>query len=199
MRVFPRILLWVSLAAVSALPASAAETTILIIRHGEKPAPGLGQLSCQGLNRALALPRVLLSRYGKPTAIYAPNPALGKEDLGVFYAYLRPLATVEPLAIQAGLPVDVTWGFRDIQPLADRLLAAPEGLQVVAWEHHLGEQLARNLLTQLKRDPGEVPAWASADYDSIYVIRIVRTAEAAARASFTRERQGLDGLPASCP
>lgn len=38
-----------------------AETTIVIIRHGEKPSAGLGQLSCQGLNRALALPQVLLA------------------------------------------------------------------------------------------------------------------------------------------
>ena len=75
-----------------------ADVTIVIVRHGEKPAQGLGQLSCQGLNRALALPRVLLSRYGDPVAIYAPNPAVQKLDKGVPYAYVRPLATIERLA-----------------------------------------------------------------------------------------------------
>ncbi len=38
-------------------PAHAAET-VIFLRHGEKPAAGLGQLSCKGLNRALALPRI---------------------------------------------------------------------------------------------------------------------------------------------
>jgi len=36
-----------------------AEETIVFFRHGEKPSAGLGQLTCQGLNRALALPDVL--------------------------------------------------------------------------------------------------------------------------------------------
>lgn len=62
------------------IPPACADTTIIIVRHGEKPAQGLGQLTCQGLNRALALPAVLLSRYGNPVAIYAPNPAIKKID-----------------------------------------------------------------------------------------------------------------------
>ncbi len=32
--------------------------TLVFVRHGEKPAQGYGQLNCQGLNRALALPAV---------------------------------------------------------------------------------------------------------------------------------------------
>ena len=35
-------------------PVSTTVETLICIRHGEKPATGLGQLSCQGLNRALA-------------------------------------------------------------------------------------------------------------------------------------------------
>jgi hypothetical protein len=64
------------------LPLAHADTTIVIVRHGEKPAQGLGQLSCRGLNRSLALAPVLLSRYGTPVAIYAPNPAVKKADKG---------------------------------------------------------------------------------------------------------------------
>jgi hypothetical protein len=54
------------------LPRSFAQTspasgeTIVLIRHGEKPDSGLGQLTCKGLNRALALPALLIGRYGKP-------------------------------------------------------------------------------------------------------------------------------------
>ena len=36
-----------------------AAETIVFVRHGEKPEAGLGQLNCQGLNRALALPSVI--------------------------------------------------------------------------------------------------------------------------------------------
>jgi hypothetical protein len=34
-----------------------AQETIVALRHAEKPAGGLGQLTCQGLSRALALPK----------------------------------------------------------------------------------------------------------------------------------------------
>src|SRR5215471_6020271 len=95
-----------------------ADSTIVILRHGEKPALGLGQLSCQGLNRALALPRILLSRYGVPVAIYAPNPSVKKEDRGTAYAYVRPLATVEPLAISTGLPLMLDWSMTEVATLA---------------------------------------------------------------------------------
>ncbi len=71
-----------------------ADTTVVILRHGEKPPAGLGQLTCRGLNRSLALAPVLLGRYGTPTAIYAVNPTSEKIDNGVSYAYVRPLATI---------------------------------------------------------------------------------------------------------
>ena len=51
------------------------EETLVCFRHGEKPRGGLGQLTCRGLNRALALPEVLLPRYGRPQFVFAPNPA----------------------------------------------------------------------------------------------------------------------------
>ena len=44
----------------------------MFIRHGEKPANDDGQLTCQGLNRALALPAVLTAKFGKPDFIFAP-------------------------------------------------------------------------------------------------------------------------------
>ena len=80
-------------------------TTLVFIRHGEKPDAGLGQLNCQGLNRALALPRVIFKSFGKPDFIIVPNPASQKKDKGELYDYVRPLATAEPTAISFGLPV----------------------------------------------------------------------------------------------
>jgi len=76
--------------------------TIVCIRHGEKPHGGLGQLTIRGLNRSLALPEVLLQKYGTPQFIFAPNPS-EKVD-GARYFYIRPIATIEPTAIRCGLP-----------------------------------------------------------------------------------------------
>jgi hypothetical protein len=174
------------------------DSTIVILRHAEKPDLGLGQLTCQGLNRSLALPSVLLSRYGQPTAIYVPNPAILKKDKGVPYAYVRPLATIEPLAIRSGLPIQVEFGMTQVDSLAEMLLKAPHGTQVVAWEHHWGEALAKRLLVNLKGDPNEVPKWEDTDFDSVYVIHIRDDDHGHRTPTFIHEQEGLDGLPEAC-
>ena len=184
--------------AMSCASVQADTTTIVIVRHGEKPAQGLGQLTCQGLNRSLALAPLLLTRYGNPVAIYAPNPALPKTDKGIRYAYVRPLATIEPLAIRAGLPVNIKWGMTDIDPLAAQLLASPAGTHLVAWEHHLGELLARRLLSRLGGNPNEVPQWEDTDFDSIYVIHFSENEKGLRQVRFSHEQEGLNDLPESC-
>ena len=178
-------------------PPAHADATIVIVRHGEKPAQGLGQLSCRGLNRSLALAPLLLSRYGKPAAIYAPNPSARKIDKGVSYAYIRPLATIEPLAVQAGLPVNVDWGMTDTSRLADALLAGIDGTQIVAWEHHFAEKLAKRLLAESGGRPEEVPEWKDTDFDSIYVIQVSGRGKDR-HATFAHESEGLNGLPDHC-
>jgi hypothetical protein len=175
-----------------------ADTTIVIVRHGEKPEHGLGQLTCQGLNRSLALAPLLLSRYGMPVAIYAPNPGQPKKDNGIPYAYIRPLATIEPLAIRTGLPVNLKWGMTNIEPLAAQVLASPAGTYIVAWEHHWGESLARHLLSRLGGHPNDVPRWKDTDFDSVFVIRASENGKGVRRVSFSHEQEGLDGLPESC-
>ncbi len=77
----------------AAKPPAANEETIVAIRHGEKPPGGLGQINCRGLNRALALPSVLIGRFGKPDYIYAPNPSVMVSDGNSkpTYSYVRPL------------------------------------------------------------------------------------------------------------
>ncbi|HEX3993473.1 MAG TPA: hypothetical protein VHX39_20045, partial [Acetobacteraceae bacterium] len=107
---FPVIATFVVFAGfVGNMTAKAADVakveTIALIRHGEKPPAGLGQLTCQGLNRALALPAVIRKVFRRPAAIFAPNPAEQKPDNGTLYDYVRPLATVEPTAIAFGLPI----------------------------------------------------------------------------------------------
>src|SRR5215470_1540086 len=106
----------VALLLVGAGRASADET-IVFFRHGEKPSGGYGQLTCQGLNRALALPTVLTGMFGKPAYLYAPNPAVKISDPAGSAYYVRPLATIEPTAIRAGVGVNTKYGYTDIASL----------------------------------------------------------------------------------
>ena len=174
--------------------------TIVMVRHGEKPPKGLGQLDCQGLNRALALPSVIAKTFGQPRAVFAPDPSHRKEDDRVPYDYVRPLATIEPTAIFFGLPINAQFGVDD----TDGLRAALEqplyrnGIVVVAWEHTLIETIARGLLAAHGGDASRVPKWHGDDFDSIYVVTITG-AGSAAKADFEIKHEGLNGQKTTCP
>ena len=174
--------------------------TIVLVRHGEKPDTGLGQLDCQGLNRALALPPVIAKTFGRPSAVFAPDPSQRVEDHGVSYDYIRPLATIEPTAIFFGLPINASFGVSN----TDGLRAAVEeplyrnAVVLVAWEHVLIETIAERLLTAHGGDAALVPKWHGDDFDSIYVVTIIRTGNNA-NAAFEHKREGLDGQPNTCP
>ncbi len=172
--------------------------TLVCIRHGEKPATGLGQLSCRGLNRALALPKVLLPRYSKPQFVFAPNP--GQKSESDKYFYIRPLMTIEPTAIQCGLPVNTQFGFKEIEGLEAELLKEryKSATVYVAWEHVLLDFFAKSVLKRLGGDPKTVPPWASDDFDSIFVIRIT-TGPAGKSVAFSVEHEGLNNLGDDCP
>jgi hypothetical protein len=194
------IALCIGLLAPSAQAADDNVETLVFVRHGEKPAAGLGQLDCQGLNRALALPAVIAAKFGKPDAIYAPDPAERKSDGGHLYYYVRPLATIEPTAIQFGLPVQTPYGLSQIDQLG-RALVAPAyrgKLVVVAWEHRLIEKLVRDMLAAHGGSAGDVPHWQSADFDSIYVVKL-DWKSGTPQATFKREQQGLNGRSPDCP
>ncbi len=191
---------WTTLAIFAiALAASAAraDETIVIIRHGEKPERGLGQLNCQGLNRALALPDVLVARFGRPDALFAPDPGVTADDFGQPYNYIRPLATIEPTAIRLGLPVNAKWGLADLAPLEDELLSPAHAKQVlfVTWEHSLAVQMARDILARRGGDATSVPKWSRDDFDSIYVLRLPDSG----KPSLGVEQEGLNGQSTSCP
>ena len=179
--------------------ASATET-IVLVRHGEKPALGLGQLDCQGLNRALALPAVIDRQFGKPAAIFAPDPAEQKDDGGQPYDYVRPLATIEPTAIALGLPVDASIGVSNVDGLRQKLEAPAyrNALVLVAWEHREIVEISRHLMVDFGADPAGVPDWKGRDFDGIYVVKITRTGQGTT-ATFERRHEGLDAQPTICP
>ncbi|MBV9671507.1 MAG: histidine phosphatase family protein [Verrucomicrobia bacterium] len=182
---------------VTPAPVNADAETIVAIRHGEKPPGGLGNLSCRGLNRALALPSVLL-KYGTPAFIFAPNPA-EQVDNGKYY--VRPLVTIEPTAIRCQLPVNTAYGYKEIDQLAGELKkpAYQHALVFVAWEHRLLDQFARQMVKFYGLDPAQVPPWPQDDYDTIFVFKITHHQFGKDTLLFTVDHEGLNDLSDNCP
>lgn len=186
--------------AASSQAAGTAVETLVFVRHGEKPAQGLGQLNCQGLNRALALPAVIAAKFGKPDAIFAPDPGEQKNDGGHPYYYVRPLATIEPTAIQFQMPVQTPYGLTQIDRLSATLIdpAYHNKLVVVAWEHKLIEKLVRQMVSAHGGNAADVPKWHSDDFDSIYIVKLDWQG-GSPRASFQHSDEGLNGRSTDCP
>ncbi|HEY8964834.1 MAG TPA: hypothetical protein VIM58_00210, partial [Candidatus Methylacidiphilales bacterium] len=183
-------------------PPQAQVETLVCFRHGEKLEPWhLGQLDARGLNRSLALPDVLLGKYGKPDFLFAPDPAALMEWKGEAHCYVRPLATIEPTAIRCGMPVDTRFGYRDVAGLEEELLRPRyrAATVFVCWEHARLEEFVRHLVARCGGDGGGVPAWDDAmGYDAIYLVRIT-TAGGKVSAAFSLDHEGLDGLPDTFP
>lgn len=185
--------------AVRAAPDATTET-ILFIRHGEKGPKGLGQISCRGLNRAMALPSVLALRYKHVDAVFAPDPSHQKPDGALSYDYVRPLATVEPTAVWFGLPVHAAIGYEETDKLHDALLT-PEfrnATVLVAWEHHALDDLVPALVAKFGGDASKVSKWERDDFDSIWRVTLKWTGDKA-EAGFALEKQGLDDQSDLCP
>lgn len=200
--IVPLALACLTLSALAAAKTKSTTTeTIVFMRHGEKPAGGYGQLTCQGLNRSLALPDVLITRYGQPQAIYAPDPAATQvSDPAGTFDYVRPLATIEPTAIRLGMPVNTPYGFTDTSDMRDTLLGDDlrSGTVFVAWEHSQLVKLVKKLVKETGGDDSTVPKWPDSDFDSLYVLTIVRDGKNAS-ASLHIDSEGLNGLSANCP
>lgn len=184
-------------------PAPLAATkveTIVFIRHGEKPANDEGQLSCQGFNRALALPTVLNAKFGRPDFIFAPLTTRKQGKEGAF-SYVRPLMTIEPTAIRAGLPVDTHLAFDEIGGLQSELCEKTyqQATVFVAWEHHKIDEIVKRLVSAFGGDEKDVPEWASDDFDSIFVLRLHNEPQGRRSIAFEHDHEGLNGLSGDCP
>jgi hypothetical protein len=176
-----------------------AVETIVCLRHGEKPRAGLGQLTCRGLNRALALPNVLLAKYGRPEFVFAPNPTQKVDGNGGYY-YVRPLMTIEPTAVRCGLPVNTQFGYQEIKGLENELEKREyqKATIFVAWEHALLDEFVKNLLKTHGGNPGQVPSWPGTDYDTIFLVKVTRS-EGREAAAFVIDHEGLNNLSDACP
>jgi hypothetical protein len=177
------------------------QETIVAIRHAEKPHGGLGQLSCKGLNRSLALPKVLTQRYGKPDEIYAANPSPRILDGLHLYFYVRPLATIEPTAISLEMPVETRIGYNQVKTLKAALTARSNRSKLifVAWEHAELNDFAKLMLRSYGKDPAAVPKWPDDDYDRIYVFKITES-HGKPSLTFQVDQEGLNNsIKEACP
>lgn len=180
------------LAALLLLSQSAlAQETLIFVRHGEKPANDSGQLTCKGLNRALALPDVLLDRYGKPDFIFAAGPKENKTG-----SSLRALSTIMPTAVRVGLPIGIQFHADDIAGLQQELLSDKyqNSRIFIAWEHKNLDKAVKNIVAARGGDASLVPEWPGSDFDSIFVVTLDQD-----KVSFRQEREGLTQLAESCP
>lgn len=207
--IYYRILTTGLLALAIALPTVGSATssvnttdTFVFMRHAEKPAAGLGQLSCRGLNRALALPTVLEKRFGKPTALFAPNPGERFKDHGIAYNYIRPLATIEPSAIRLAMPVNTDFGVTQTAKLQAALIAnlhhRTGTMTWIAWEHSKIPGIVRGLIEHYQGNPKLVPRWQDDDFDSVYIVTLQHDKKLTT-VHFSIEKQGLNGQSEQCP
>jgi hypothetical protein len=124
-----------------------ADTTIMIIRHGEKPVgsqqgiddngkPDKGSLTQRGWERARALPKLFDPPQGRPLVpgILRPRTIYAATDQGPHAGAHRMRQTVTPLAQQMGIELNLTYAETQEAQLAAAALAAPAPV-LICWEH----------------------------------------------------------------
>lgn len=133
---------------------------IVIIRHAEKAATG-DNLSCQGMNRALALPKVLRAKFGIPNYILVPALGQGKST-----SHSRMFQTITPFAVKYNLKINTSFEGDDFKGISN-YLEDKQGTAVLVWDHGNIKALAKSLgakTTKLR--------WADGDFDSIWIIDV---------------------------
>jgi len=142
------------LLTVAALPALAkdspalADTTILIIRHAEKPPTGDG-LTPEGEKRAEAYVHYF-KNFTVDSKPFSLDYIIASADSKNSH---RPRQTMEPLSKATGLAIDNQFGSKQFKELAEALLARPHGKQMlICWHHGEIPQLVR----ALKGDPEQL-------------------------------------------
>jgi hypothetical protein len=153
---------------------------LVFIRHGERPDDG-DNLNCQGLNRSMLLPAVLMKKFGKPANIYVPALNLGKKTKRT-----RMLQTITPFVAKYNLSINSAYDEEDYKHVSKALLQE-NGTVFIVWEHN---NLAP-LLTYL--GVKNAPDWGGKDFDSIWIVTFPKGS-----AVLTRDKEGLNP-PAGCP
>ncbi|QXI17554.1 histidine phosphatase family protein [Pseudomonas hamedanensis] len=185
-----------------AQPADGTQT-LVFLRHAEKPEGGLGQLNCQGLNRAIDLSTLLPEKFGKADYVFAANPTRNVEEgeLDNSYSYIRPLMTISPAAIKLGLPVNIEFSANDTSDLARELLDEKYHNSTIytAWSHgYLPELINKVAGNAVGKKQSITEDWAGSDFDSLYVLTLKWHNGKASLQSHSY-KQGLDNGKDTCP
>ncbi len=159
--------------------------TVYFVRHVEAhPTAAFenGNYVCQGQWRALGAGSALLGIMGKrvPDHIVSTNLS-GLIDCNGSCAYIRPLLTVTPFAIQHKLPVTLApFQWNDPTDLANWLFnkasyypsQAKDGNTIlVGWEHgniQAAVQAVFQNVYQNSAAAGQLPNWSFTDYDTVW-------------------------------
>jgi hypothetical protein len=187
---------------VHAEPANGTQT-LVFLRHAEKPDMGLGQLNCQGLNRAIDLSELLPKEFGKADFIFAANPSRHVEEGAgdKSYSYLRPLMTVGPSAIKLGLPINIDYDANDTTDLAAELLRDKyhDATVYTAWSHGYLPELVNKVAQQASGHKVKlVDDWTGDDFDSVLVLTL-KWVNGKASLEYENYKQGLNNGPVGCP
>ncbi|SDU90183.1 hypothetical protein SAMN05216202_1329 [Pseudomonas mucidolens] len=177
--------------------------TLVFLRHGEKPAGGLGQLNCQGLNRAMNLATVLPEKFGAADFVFAANPTRNVEEgeLDNSYSYIRPLMTISPSAIKLGLPVNIEFSANDTSDLADELVGSKYRNSTIytAWSHGYLPELINKVASEALGEKRTITDdWSGTDFDTLYVLTLTWHNGKASLLS-RNYKQGLDNGLHTCP
>ena len=177
--------------------------TLVFLRHGEKPAGGLGQLNCQGLNRAMNLATVLPEKFGPANFVFAPNPTRNVEEgeRDNSYSYIRPLMTISPSAIKLGLPVNINFSAYDTSDLGDELVEDIYHIATIytAWSHGYLPELINKVASEASGEKHTITDdWSGSDYDTLYVLTLTWHNGKASLLS-RNYQQGLNDGDQACP
>lgn len=154
--------------------------TVVIIRHGEKN-EATGNLSCQGLHRALSIPSVLKGKFHSFSYAYVPTVTPGKTT-----DHARMFQTVTPLAVQNNLPVNSKYAVAAAADLAQDVMKR-SGVVLLVWEHENIPDIAAAL--GVKDDHLH---WGDKDFDSIWVITYANSKKGKLKASMRMDKEGLN-------
>jgi hypothetical protein len=167
-------LLFISMQAIS----QHASLKVVLIRHGEKN-DATGNLSCQGLHRALSLPAVLNAKFARPTHIYAPS-LNDKKITG----HARMFQTITPFAVQDSLAIDTKFAVNKDSTLAQEIMTK-KGLILVVWEHGNIPGIAKALGVTTPN-----LQWGNTDFDSIWIVTYAKV-NGKWVATLTTDKEGL--------
>jgi hypothetical protein len=136
-------------------------STVVLIRHCDKD-ESYSETHCtpKGVRRAAWLPSLFDGdRFEPPSYLYARKPEKPRN-------VMRSIETLEPMSRTFGLDIDVHYGEKDNEELAEDVKKhlTSEGPVVVAWKHLRLPSLAKAFGM---KEPG---TWEADDFDSMYVL-----------------------------